>query len=305
MINRVGSTFVHRMQEETGAGAPDVVRAYLIVREAFGFVDLWRAVEALDGKVPDRAQTAIIIDGGRLIVRGTLWFLRNRSHLADLTRSIRHFQAGAERIASALAEILPASEKAGFAAAAERLQKEGVPADLARRAAGSDTLFGVLDIVEVASSLKRDIDAVARAYFAIAGELEFPWLRAAIGMLAGDDHWHGLAKAALRDDLSSMLRAVTEDVLRQDVLSAADGGSRGLEGAQRRALRALPPGARRSAQRRVAGPRDALGRDARAAQPQPYMIQPKPAHAVHAWVPTLPVASQDSHWSHRYVMALL
>ena len=224
MINRVGSTFVHRMQEETGAGAPDVVRAYLIVREAFGFVDLWRAVEALDGKVPDRVQTAILIDGGRLMVRGTLWFLRQRSHLADLTRSIGHFQAGAERIASALAEILPASEKAGFAAAAERLQKEGVPADLARRAAGSDTVFGVLDIVEVASSLKRDIDAVARAYFAIAGELEFPWLRAAIGMLAGDDHWHGLAKAALRDDLSSMLRAVTEDVLRQDVQSAADGG---------------------------------------------------------------------------------
>ncbi len=93
-----------------------------------------------------------------------------------------------------------------------------MPADLARRAAGSDTLFSVLDIVEVASSLKRDIDSVARAYFAIAGELDFPWLRTAIGMLAGDDHWHSLAKAALRDDLASMLRA-----LAQDVLSAEDG----------------------------------------------------------------------------------
>src|SRR6185436_17137742 len=40
MVNRVGSTFVHRMQEETGAAAPDVVRAYLIVREVFGFVEL-------------------------------------------------------------------------------------------------------------------------------------------------------------------------------------------------------------------------------------------------------------------------
>ncbi|HWM42737.1 MAG TPA: NAD-glutamate dehydrogenase, partial [Burkholderiales bacterium] len=223
MINRVGSTFVHRMQEETGAAAPDVVRAYLIVREVFGFVDVWRAVEALDYKVPDRTQTAILIDGGRLIVRATLWFLRHRAHLRDLTSSIRHFQAGAERIAAALPEMLPASEKAGFAAAAERLQKEGVPADLARRAAGSDTLFSVLDIVEAASSLKRDIDSVARAYFAIAGELEFPWLRTAIGMLAGDDHWHSLAKAALRDDLASMLRALTEDVMRADVPRAEDG----------------------------------------------------------------------------------
>jgi len=38
MINRAGSTFVHRMQEEVGAGAPDVVRAYLLTREIFDFV---------------------------------------------------------------------------------------------------------------------------------------------------------------------------------------------------------------------------------------------------------------------------
>ena len=214
MINRVGSTFVHRMQEETGASAADVVRAYLIVREVFGFVALWQGVEALDYKVPDRVQSAIIIDGGRLIVRGTLWFLRNRQHLGELTRSIGHFQGGAERLAPLLPEILPVSERAqlhrGGRAACE---KDGVPADLARRAAGFDMLFSALDIVEVATRLKRDIDAVARAYFTLAGELEFPWLRSSIGRLPGDDHWHALAKAALRDDLARMLRDLSEEVL--------------------------------------------------------------------------------------------
>ncbi len=53
MVNRVGSTFVHRMQEETGARAPQVVRAYLVVREVFDFVALWRAIESLDYKVAD------------------------------------------------------------------------------------------------------------------------------------------------------------------------------------------------------------------------------------------------------------
>jgi len=223
MINRVGSTFVHRMQEETGAAAADVVRAYLIVREVFGFVELWRAVEALDYKVPDRVQTAMIIDGGRLIVRATLWFLRHRSHLGDLTRAIGHFRPGAERIASALPEMLPAAEKAGFDAAVARLQREGVPAELAQRAAGFDAMFSALDIVEVASGLKREIDAVARAYFAVAGELEFSWLRSAVGMLPGDDHWHTLAKAAMRDELAAMLRALTEDVLRTQAPRAQDG----------------------------------------------------------------------------------
>ncbi|HZD19169.1 MAG TPA: NAD-glutamate dehydrogenase, partial [Burkholderiales bacterium] len=223
MINRVGSTFVHRLQEETGAPPPDVVRAYLIVREAFGMVALWQAVEALDYKVADRVQTAMVIDAGRLIVRATLWFLRNRAHLADLTRSIERFRAGAERLAALLPDILPATEKAAFAASAARLQKDGVPQVLAARCAGFEAMFYALDIVEVAHSVQRDIEPVARLHFALAGELDFPWIRARIGALPAETHWHTLAKAALRDDLASMLRALAAEALRAD--GAADPAS--------------------------------------------------------------------------------
>jgi glutamate dehydrogenase len=216
MVNRVGSTFVHRMQEETGAPAPDVVRAYLIVREAFGMVDLWQAIEALDDKVADRMQTAMVIDAGRLIVRAALWFLRNRAHLADLTRSIERFRAGAERLAALLPEILPATEKPGYSATAARLQKEGVPSPLAARCAAFEALFYALDIVDVAHAVQRDIEPVARLHFALAGELDFPWMRARIGALPAETHWHTLAKAALRDDLASMLRALAAEALRTD-----------------------------------------------------------------------------------------
>jgi glutamate dehydrogenase len=219
MVNRVGSTFVHRMHEETGAAAPDVVRAYLIVREAFGFVDLWHGIESLDYKVPDRVQTAMIIDGGRLIVRATLWFLRNRKHLADLSGSIEHFRSGARRIGALFPQILPPDEQSDFKAAASRLAKEGVPLELAARVASLDALFSALDIVEVADQLKRDIEAVTQVHFALAGELDFPWLRARIGMLPAENHWQMLAKAALRDDLSGMLRALTAEAVRTDVSS--------------------------------------------------------------------------------------
>jgi len=220
MVNRVGSTFVHRMHEETGAAAPDVVRAYLITREVFGMVQLWRAIEALDYKVPDPVQTAMVIDAGRLIVRATLWFLRNRAHLADLSRAIGHFHAGAERVAGLFPDLLPAAERAAFDAAARRLEKDRVPAALAANVAALDALFNALDITEVADRLKRDIEPVARQQFALAGELDFGWLRMVIGRLPADSHWAILAKAALRDDLASLLRAITEDVMRADVMRA-------------------------------------------------------------------------------------
>jgi glutamate dehydrogenase len=220
MINRVGSTFVFRMQEETGSSAPEVVRAYLIVREVFGMVELWRAVEALDYKVPDRVQTAMVVDAGRLIVRATLWFLRNRAHLADLSRSIEHFRAGAERLAALFPQILPAAEQSAFAAAASRLEKAGVPPELAARAAGLEAMFNALDIVEVADGFKLDAIHVAGVHFSLSGELGFSWLREGVGMLPADDHWHTLAKAALRDDLAGMLRALTADALRAGDLAS-------------------------------------------------------------------------------------
>jgi glutamate dehydrogenase len=220
MVNRVGSVFVHRMQEETGARPPDVVRAYLVVREAFGFVDLWKAMEALDYKVPDRVQTAMIIDGGRLITRATLWFLRHREHLAAMSASIGHFGSGAREVAALFPQVLPVPEQSEYAAAAGRLEKDGVPAELAARVAGLDALFNALDIVEVADRLKRGVAEVARVHFALAGELDFPWLRSRIGILPAENHWQSLAKAALRDELTGMLRALTSDALRTGDIAA-------------------------------------------------------------------------------------
>jgi glutamate dehydrogenase len=213
MVTRVGSTFVHRMQEETGARPPQVVRAYLIVREVFDFVALWRAIEALDYKVADRVQTAMIIDGGRLVVRATLWFLRHREHLADLARAIEHFRRGGERLTALSPGVLPAAEQAEYNAAIVRLEREGVPRELAARVAGLDAAFNALDVMEVADRLKRDIDEVARTHFALAGELDVPWLRSRIGMLPAENHWQTLAKAAMRDELAAMLRAATAGAL--------------------------------------------------------------------------------------------
>ena len=66
MVNRVGSTFVHRLCEATGARPHEIVRAYLLSREVFGLVPLWMAIEALDNNVDDAVQSAMLIDTGRL-----------------------------------------------------------------------------------------------------------------------------------------------------------------------------------------------------------------------------------------------
>ena len=69
MINRSGTTFVHRAMEETGGDPAQVVRAYSVVREIFGLSTLWGEIEALDNVVTTEAQHAGYHEIRRLVDR--------------------------------------------------------------------------------------------------------------------------------------------------------------------------------------------------------------------------------------------
>jgi glutamate dehydrogenase len=214
MVNRVGSTFVHRMREETGAGSAEVVRAYMVARESYGMVGYWEATEALDLEVPDRTRAALLLESGRLIVRATLWLLRNRRHLADVAAAIAHFRPGIQALAALLPDALSEPEREAYEKTRADFAAEGVPDAIAAQVAGFDALAAALDVVEVGEAFRRGIEEVAAVYFTLGGQLEFPWLRSRLAGLAADSHWQALAKAALRDDLASMQRHLTADALR-------------------------------------------------------------------------------------------
>jgi glutamate dehydrogenase len=214
MIHRVGSTFLHRMQEETGAGIADVVRAYLLTREVFDFESFWHAVEALDNKAPDAVQSAMLIASERLMSRATRWFLRYRSLKEDLAKTVRYFAPKVRSLASNLDEFLPGQECDVLRQAAERLTESKVPSDLASRVLRFDSLYSILDIVDVAAGTNRSAEEVAGLYFVIGERFKFSWLHRQIAALPADSHWQTLAKAALKEELSGLQRELSCVVLK-------------------------------------------------------------------------------------------
>jgi len=213
MVNRVGSTFVSRIQGDAGASAPEVVRAYMAAREVFGLVPTWRAIEALDNAVDYGVQTAIIVDADRLVQRGTLWFLRHRAWLADLEATLAHFSPGVARLATGLRELVTPEYRAELDGVAGRYREQGVPEALAQRIAALEELYSALDLVEVAADAGRAEATVAAVYFALGGHLELHWLGARITALPADTRWQALARGALRVDLSNQARALAADAL--------------------------------------------------------------------------------------------
>jgi glutamate dehydrogenase len=214
MVHRVGSTFLHSMQEETGARIADVVRAYLLTREVFDFESFWHTVEALDNKAPDAVQSAMLVASERLMSRATRWFLRYRSLQEDLAKTIRYFAPKVKSLAWNLDEFLPGEERDVLRQAAERLTESKVPSDLASRVVRFDSIYSTLDIVDVAAATNRRAEEVAEVYFVVGKRFNFSWLHRQIAALPADSHWQTLAKAALKEELSGLQRELSCVVLK-------------------------------------------------------------------------------------------
>ena len=231
MVNRVGPSFVHALTESTGATAAQVVRAYLLTREVFGFVPTWEAIEALDNRVPDAVQAAMLVELGRLTLRATGWFLRSARLAAPIPETVAAFRPAAEALFAA-AEASPQSQ---------RWEQQGVPAALARRAAAAESAYVALDIAEIAAASARPVEMVARTHAALDARLGLAKLRALVSALPSDGHWQALARSAAADELAAVTRALTAQAvpLGGDASGALAAWEKAHEAAWSRARRVL------------------------------------------------------------------
>jgi len=220
MVNRVGPTFVNRISEETGAAATDIVRAYLGTRQIFDLVSLWQANEALDHRVAAATQSAIVMATVRLIERGTVWLLHHRETLRDLDATIRRLAPGVATVGENLEHWLSAAERAALEADDARWLEQGLPAPLAKRVARLDAQVAGLDIVDAAAALECRVETVAGVYFGVGGRLDLGWISQQIAIQPAGSHWQGLARVAMRDDMSSLADALARSVLRTEAAGA-------------------------------------------------------------------------------------
>ena len=214
MVNRVGPSFAYRLHEETGASQPDIVRAYLGTREIFDQVNLWLANEALDHQVKVAAQNQVVLASLRLVERGTVWLLHQREALRNMDATIKRYAPGAAQVADGLERWLGEDDRAVLQRDTEHLMDQGVPEALAQRVARLDAQVSALEIVDVALDLDAPVAQVAGVYFGVGGRLQLGWLAHHIGLLPADTHWQGLAKVAMRDDLSALAGSLARSVLR-------------------------------------------------------------------------------------------
>ncbi|UGY91732.1 NAD-glutamate dehydrogenase [Streptomyces gobiensis] len=212
-VNTGGSTFLHRLREETGASTEEIVRAHAASRAIFGLGAIWDAVEALDNLVSADTQTRIRLHSRRLVERGTRWLLGNRPQPLRLAETIAFFQEGVEMVWAELPGLIKGEDLAWYQQIYGELESAGVPVELARRVAGFSSVLPALDVVAVADRTGRKLMDVAEVYYDLADRLGITQLQDRVSDLPRADRWQSMARAAIREDLYAAHQLLTADVL--------------------------------------------------------------------------------------------
>ncbi|MCF4138615.1 NAD-glutamate dehydrogenase [Streptomyces sp. Tue 6430] len=212
-VNTGGTTYLHRLREETGASLEEIVRAQTAARAIFCSAPVWDAVEELDNQVEAAVQTRIRLHSRRLVERGTRWLLNNRPQPVQLAETVDFFADRVEQVWGQLTKLLRGADLEWWQQIHDELTGAGVPDEVATRVAGFSSAFPALDIVSVADRMGRDPLDVAEVYYDLADRLHITQLMDRIIELPRADRWQSMARASIREDLYAAHAALTADVL--------------------------------------------------------------------------------------------
>jgi glutamate dehydrogenase len=222
LINRVGSSFIDRLEELTAHDTPAVARAYAVVSGALGLEDLWARIESLDTSRYARAQTTLLIALRRILESECLWLLRNVHHPIDVPAETTRLSQGTRVLLTPDADFHTASSRQQVAAAVQRLEHAGAPADIAAATAVLSAPFPVLAVAHTADDLGVDVRRVARAHLLLGHRLGWPALLDGAAPHTSDDHWRHVASAAVRLTIEQHGLHLVRHYLAHSATAAAD-----------------------------------------------------------------------------------
>jgi len=213
IVNEMGFSFVFRLQNETGAPASAVVRAYMIARNIFNMCSIWQEIEDLSTSIKAEHQTEVIISCVRLLRRTTRWFLRcKRMHL-EMEETINRYATSLETLKKSLPASLGDNGQEAYIKEAEHYRSLGVPERMAYEITSNGALFFAMDIIEISHEQNIPVDHVGKMYFAIGTFLDLTWVRKHLIEHPVENQWEALSREALRDDLDWQQRELTAAIL--------------------------------------------------------------------------------------------
>jgi glutamate dehydrogenase len=213
LVNRMGSTFLLRMQEDTGETPAQIAKAYAIVRESMQARQLWSEIDALDYQVPEKIQLDALTGIWHLQRNLTRWLLSRPGQALDIARMVERLQLPFAELLASMPDALPEKDRISYGAEKQRLLANGLSGGLAHFMASIPYLNAAFDVIELSQKDKQTVKSVAQTHFALSDSLHINWLMSGIEALPVNGRWQAQARGVLRDELQAQQRQLVSTVL--------------------------------------------------------------------------------------------
>lgn len=213
VVNRMGPTFVRMTSEKTGCSVAEVTEAYMVVRDAFGLLGLWTAIEGLDNQVAASVQLRANLKASRLAARETNWLLTRLGRSVSAQKDSEKFSKGIAELKKKLESVLPQDIADAMKLRRKSWMEEGLPTALATEVSMLPMLGAGFDIIKIAETTKTDLLKVAQVYFATGSVFHLERLRVKAAGIPQDGAHIAAAVNGLVDSLYTVQADLTAKII--------------------------------------------------------------------------------------------
>jgi glutamate dehydrogenase len=215
LVNRMGPSFVKRIQVDTEADVVTIARAYTIARQLCQAGPLWKTIEELDHELPATIQVALLFEISRSLRHACYWLIERFGNELAIEPTVKRLKEDMAKVYTRTGSIMSTAARVRHQNAAQAHIESGVPEKLAHRMSALLLTRPALDMADLAATYKPDVIDLAKLYAVTNEKLGIYWLHVCAEDLQVGDRWHAIARGKLRDDFFWMRRELAEQILRK------------------------------------------------------------------------------------------
>ncbi len=213
IVNRMGPSFVKRVQVDTNANVVTIARAYTIARQIIRAGNLLETIESLDYRIPATAQMSMMFEVSRTLRHVCYWLIDRFGNELQIAPAVERFQDRMTAVYTRTGAIISTAARERHETAAGAYLAMGVPEKLAHRMSSLLLTRAALDIADLAAMYKQDVLASARVYSTFNERLGLYWLHTSVEDLHVQGRWQAIARSNLREEFYQIRRDLASKLL--------------------------------------------------------------------------------------------
>jgi glutamate dehydrogenase len=213
LVNRMGPSFVKRVQDDTGADIVTIARAYTVARHICRSRSLLKTIESLDNEIPANAQVSMMFEVSRTLRHACYWLIEQFGDELEIEPAVNRLKDGMTTVYARTSSTMSSNARSRHDKTVAEYVNMGVSEQLANRMSALHLTRVALDMADLAFQCKRDALDIAKLYAEFNQHLGLFWLHSGAEDLEVEGRWQALARSNLREEFFRLRRELAERFL--------------------------------------------------------------------------------------------